>query len=513
MQVIDGRPIEVEAAQDHLVVFVNGRKVMALPAGSVKDLAAGLSARKLGEHTVSAVDDGRPVTVEFRVGPQDPVTLKVGGRKVMQVDTPNADLLYAALNTIDSGESGPGEAYSAAPVAAPESTASPVKTSSGPPLPDDAGAGAPVGKAPSAPHSEQSSVSTERAPAPAPRVKLSDMLSLDQVAAEYSRKLRELADATFDPVVLGANDDERYSNAGEPWAAEAHADSVASVGGLNLSTLDDQKFALPEYRQVRSWSQLTDYEECGWCYKRKRIDKVEQLPAWWIVGGTAVHSAIEAFEIYANAAYGDYNQIYMDGSPPIEVPPAAFLAREFAKAFPEEIAKVEDESGIQKSEWRAAKKGQEDEAWWWSAGMNMLRSYAQDYASRTWTVEAMEYHVAGEIGGVNVQGYIDRLDDDHRGRWLTDMKSGQAPKDIGQLVTYVLLYKQESQTPHVAGARYHLTREGRFVEFRLDELEPYFDAMAYRYSQFDKAEYADLYLPRLSGYGHNCSFYYDMEIA
>lgn len=474
MQTSDGRPIEVALNQDCYLVFANGRKVLALPHGSAKDLASAIRAGSLGTlYNVAAADDGRPVHITYAAGPDEPVVITVASRKVLKASRATMDELAKNLD-----ESGPGEDYSAARVAAPESTVS-SNSSAGPPLPADQGAGtAGVGKAPSATQRDESSVSTEPVPAPAPRVDLMadlraslGLAGASKVAAYVPRDLEEVP--LYDKAFYGVSE------------------------GLDLSTLDTNDFALPEYRQVRSWSQLTDYEECGWCYKRKRIDKVEELPAWWNVGGTAVHAAIEAFELSEEREAGR--------------DPAAYLIQQFTKQFADGIAEMEAESGVQRSEWRAAKKGQEDEVWWWSAGMNMLRSYAQDYANRTWTVEDMETWVYGEIGGVNVQGYVDRVDDDHRGIWLTDMKSGQAPKDIGQLVTYVLLYEKQTGS-EVYGARYHLTREGRFTEFRRDELEPYFEAMAYRYSQFDKAEYAGLYLPRLSGYGHRCSFYYDMEL-
>lgn len=41
-------------------------------------------------------------------------------------------------------------------------------------------------------------------------------------------------------------------------------------------------------------SQLGDYVRCQKSYYLKRIAFVPQVPAMWLVGGSAVHAAIEA---------------------------------------------------------------------------------------------------------------------------------------------------------------------------------------------------------------------------
>ena len=46
----------------------------------------------------------------------------------------------------------------------------------------------------------------------------------------------------------------------------------------------------------RSVSQLQQYTKCPMAYKLSRIDKVWQRPAAWLIQGSAVHEAIEAWE-------------------------------------------------------------------------------------------------------------------------------------------------------------------------------------------------------------------------
>jgi ATP-dependent helicase/DNAse subunit B len=45
-----------------------------------------------------------------------------------------------------------------------------------------------------------------------------------------------------------------------------------------------------------SYSSLTTYLDCGWKYYLSRIVKIEERPTWYLVGGSAVHEATEAYD-------------------------------------------------------------------------------------------------------------------------------------------------------------------------------------------------------------------------
>lgn len=51
-------------------------------------------------------------------------------------------------------------------------------------------------------------------------------------------------------------------------------------------------------------SQLGDYTRCAKAYYLKRISHTPQVPSVWLVGGKAVHMAIEAYNrhVYENGA-------------------------------------------------------------------------------------------------------------------------------------------------------------------------------------------------------------------
>ena len=45
-----------------------------------------------------------------------------------------------------------------------------------------------------------------------------------------------------------------------------------------------------------SYSQLSTWLMCGWQYYLTRVDKVSEDPAWWLVGGSALHEATELYD-------------------------------------------------------------------------------------------------------------------------------------------------------------------------------------------------------------------------
>lgn len=46
-----------------------------------------------------------------------------------------------------------------------------------------------------------------------------------------------------------------------------------------------------------SYSSLTTWLDCGWKYYLTRIEKVEERPTWYLVGGSAVHTATEQYDL------------------------------------------------------------------------------------------------------------------------------------------------------------------------------------------------------------------------
>lgn len=53
-----------------------------------------------------------------------------------------------------------------------------------------------------------------------------------------------------------------------------------------------------------SYSAYTEWLECGKRYQLKRMMSLPERPAWWNIGGHAVHSATEAYCRQTHATLG-----------------------------------------------------------------------------------------------------------------------------------------------------------------------------------------------------------------
>lgn len=45
-----------------------------------------------------------------------------------------------------------------------------------------------------------------------------------------------------------------------------------------------------------SYSSLTTWIDCGWKYYLSRVQQVEEEPAWYYIGGSALHKATEVYD-------------------------------------------------------------------------------------------------------------------------------------------------------------------------------------------------------------------------
>lgn len=45
-----------------------------------------------------------------------------------------------------------------------------------------------------------------------------------------------------------------------------------------------------------SYSSFTTFIECGWKFYLTRVEKIEEPPAYWFAGGSAVHAAADAID-------------------------------------------------------------------------------------------------------------------------------------------------------------------------------------------------------------------------
>jgi len=73
-----------------------------------------------------------------------------------------------------------------------------------------------------------------------------------------------------------------------------HRDTpMFDMGTDQVHTPDMEQLQAPEYL---SYSQFTTYLQCSEKFRLTRMLKLEEDPAWYFAGGTAVHAAADAID-------------------------------------------------------------------------------------------------------------------------------------------------------------------------------------------------------------------------
>lgn len=167
-----------------------------------------------------------------------------------------------------------------------------------------------------------------------------------------------------------------------------------------------------------SHSAINSYLRCGKAYELGKLG-VEELPAWWLIGGSAVHTATEWLD------KGEW-----DLSP----------EEAFYTAFYTEIVETEQKHP-NKDEWRKAGYGARAQGYehWMIQGPK----YAKQWASRGQQWHQVELDVSTVLpSGIKIKAYVDRVRriSKHEGFVLADLKTGSTrPDSDQQLGVYTVL--------------------------------------------------------------------------
>lgn len=183
---------------------------------------------------------------------------------------------------------------------------------------------------------------------------------------------------------------------------------------------------------TRSVSQTEQYlDKCAHAYYLRRVEGVTPSPAAWSMQGNAFHSAIETFE--------------MGGRRLGEESTAELFSQDYSERINKELDKEPD-----LSKWlTAGPDGGTDIEARYVLGRDQTKAYvswSKDHGPSLWKDPqgrpGVELHLQAEIGGVQVQGYIDQLpqepDDSVR---IRDLKTGST-KSKFQLQTYAILVRK-----------------------------------------------------------------------
>ncbi|ONK10336.1 PD-(D/E)XK nuclease family protein [Streptomyces sp. MP131-18] len=207
-----------------------------------------------------------------------------------------------------------------------------------------------------------------------------------------------------------------------------------------------------------SYSSMSTWQKCGKAYQLGRVRGIRGTPAWWNIGGNAVHSVLEVwdhlFREHGAPNWGD-----------------EALRSAFSGALESEIdwaAQVEPDQ----SKWRVKRMSSEGYDWWQTNGPVMCRSYI-DWRLRSpsweiWTTPdgepAIELDVSGYLPGcdLEIKAFVDRVFEDtvNRVLWIVDFKSGSSMGTDLQFGTYRALIAQKFKAVADLGATFR-TRDNR----------------------------------------------------
>lgn len=266
-----------------------------------------------------------------------------------------------------------------------------------------------------------------------------------------------------------------------------------------------------ERRHTRSHSQLSNYLQCSWSFRLKRIKRVQERPSTWLVGGKAFHAVSEVFD-RATWQEDDLTGWVADRD-------------QWVNAFDDQlemfVQEQLDETGVPVEDWRSAgrktkdKPNGEDLAWWRTAGRDFTLKYidwraASNDTLRIASVEgnpAIELQVDMPLGGVPVIGYIDRVFRDPTSGVLeiVDMKSGSRTPDSDlQLGQYSVQAERLFHGEQISWGAYYDARKGVLGEpIDLTRYTP--DNLGQMYRNLDRAVEQSLFIPNQSSMCKACS--------
>lgn len=198
-----------------------------------------------------------------------------------------------------------------------------------------------------------------------------------------------------------------------------------------------------------SYSQVDTLLSCGEKYRITRVLNLQEDPAWWFMGGTAVHTASENFD------HGSQ----LD---------AATL---FENAFNQQLDEVPVDAVIRSAgkpskDWPSG----EDEGWWRHHGPQFVQSW-MDW--RDANPELDLYRINGEAAievavtcntekGVALKGYIDRIfQDTNTGDLLiVDLKTGKTSPYSSLQMDFYRYALKGTLNVHASHGAFWMARKG-----------------------------------------------------
>ena len=190
-------------------------------------------------------------------------------------------------------------------------------------------------------------------------------------------------------------------------------------------TGDATRLPLPAHA---SHSAINNYLRCGKAYELDKLGVVE-APAWWLIGGSAVHKATE----------------WLDKDEWDDAPEMAFF-QAFADEMEQALKREPDQEKWRKAGYGARAQGYEH---WIQQGPR----YVKQWAERVQTWKWVELDVSTTLpSGIKIKAYIDRVS--HIGNLfeIVDLKTGSTRPDSDQQLGIYSVLLREYLGPNVLGS-------------------------------------------------------------
>jgi len=304
----------------------------------------------------------------------------------------------------------------------------------------------------------------------------------------------------------------------EPAPGESPFTSPApSVERLSWATFIDRSSTLAPAPES-SHSQADALATCGMRYQLGRLARhghaAPERPGWALIGGKAVHAAINEIELVAYA-----------GLPTAGMDPGPIWDR----VFQAEITAARESSASEPATWHASGRGKEGYDFWRVEGRAMVGRWItlQTDARRARTRIAkindapaveLEYRMSishpgtTDPSGVVSHGRIDSvwIDLETYGLAIVDFKSGaNAPTETTQLGEYAWALVDAfgvDPTRNPISAAYWLARTGEFTA-PFDPLARHpREEISYRHVSATRQKQAGIFLPNQSNFCASCGF-------
>ncbi len=249
-----------------------------------------------------------------------------------------------------------------------------------------------------------------------------------------------------------------------------------------------------------SYSSVDSWLQCGQKYYLTKIEGHKEDPAWWSVGGSAVHHATEWWDL---GMHQELNTTDL-----------------FLRAFEEQTANEAEWTGTSPKDWRNS-RGQDGD-WWRANGAPMVQAWIDWRQETGWHIfefevddgvndvphffPGVEVPFEVDIGGVPVKGYIDRVMVTDAGEVVVvDLKSGARKPDSPLQLGYYRAALEEQYGVHADLGGYFMNRKKKGEQIEVTGLGKYTPEFIGRFVQgFQRARELNLYVPHVTAFCKSC---------